>query len=656
MASQNDSQLVADQFVIELASPLHGAAGGLTAYAATDRRTGSTDLMGVAVQRLAPPRMRPLQLLTMLHDGVLMPVGHGMGPAPNGETGYYVISPAPPGPSLAATLQPWSEAALIEHVLRPAAHALERLRAAGVTHRAIRLDNVFHHRAGHPVVLGHAWASPPAMHQPALYEPPYSAMSLPAGRGEGTIADDVYALGALLLVLALGHVPLADLDDAGVLRRKVELGSFHALAGDVRLPPVIADLARGMLAEDPDHRPTPALLLDPIAARGRRVAARPPRRAQRPFQLAGLAVWDARTLAFAMASEPEQGLQAMTGGAVTQWLRRGLGDASLGSRIEEMIRHRQTDGADERGADAFMVMRVVVMLDPLAPLCWRGLALWPDGIGAALAAALGVDASVTSRLDEVIATEAIASWAMLRADRCDHVLLRMEARQHRSLAQTRGPAGGLPRLAYALCPLLPCASPLIARHWVANVSEMAQALEVAAGTADRTTSPVDAHIAAFLAARSERRLENETNGLTGSSEANGVALARLRLLAQLQLRYHQKPLPALSAWVASHCQPLVDSWHNRPRRAALSQKLRSMAEAGFLPQIVGLFEDADARIEDAVGANQAIETVARIDAELRHLAVAGEERALTARRVGQEVAAGAGLAALATVLALAVFG
>jgi eukaryotic-like serine/threonine-protein kinase len=655
MASQNGTRLISDQFVVDLARPLREAAGGLLAFAAADRRSGKNDLMAVAVQRYATPRVRPLQILNAQHEGVLTPLSHGVGPPIAGEAACYVVSALPPGPSLAVGLQPWPEAALIEHVLRPAAHALERLQAAGVTHRAIRANNVFHASRAHPIVLGSAWASPPAMHQPAIYEPPYSAMCLPAARGEGSIADDVYALGVLLLILALGRVPLNDLDDATVLRRKVELGSYQALAGDARLSPAIADLTRGMLAEDPDHRPPPALLLDPAAARSRRVAARPPRRAQRPLPMAKMQVWDARSLAFALATESAAGLAAMIDGSVTQWLRRGLGDATLGSRVEELVRHRQNEGSDERGADAFTVMRVVTTLDPLAPLCWRGFAVWPDALGPALAAALDPQSNqdVARRLEELISLEATASWAVLRADRCDSTVIRLEARQNRALAQTRGPAGGVPRLIYALCPLFPCASTLLSAHWVASVDAMPIALEAVAETVDRESSPVDAHIAAFLAVRGERALDSEAGALATQGSPEVVMLARLRLLAQLQVRFHPKPLPKLAAWVAELCRPLITSWHNRTHRTTLERKLRELVEAGLLPPIVTLLDDAELRSQDEAGARQAAEALGRINAELQHIANGAEERSATARRIGQEIAAGAGLAALATMLMLA---
>ena len=72
----------------------------------------------------------------------------------------------------------------------------------------------------------------------------------------------------------------------------------------------------------------PTLLLDPASARGRRVAARPPRRAQRPITVAGGEVWDARSLAYALAVESEQGLNALRSNAGRALASPGVGRRS----------------------------------------------------------------------------------------------------------------------------------------------------------------------------------------------------------------------------------------------------------------------------------------------------------------------------------------
>jgi eukaryotic-like serine/threonine-protein kinase len=229
--------VIADRYVVDTARPLPPV-GGLAAFAATDQASGHTDLMAIRVQRHLPPRPRALQALATPIEGLLTPLAHGVIAAQPGSSdeAYHVICPAPPGANLLARPRPWPESELLDCVLRPAALVLEQMEVRGVTHRGIRLDNAFQSRPGEPVALGPAWAAPPTTGQPALFEPPYSAMCLPAGRGEGSIADDVYSLGVLLLCLGLGHAPLAQLDDAAIVSRKLELGSFAALLGDQRLP------------------------------------------------------------------------------------------------------------------------------------------------------------------------------------------------------------------------------------------------------------------------------------------------------------------------------------------------------------------------------------------------------------------------------------
>ncbi len=653
----SSAALIAEQYSVDVHRPLPPI-GGLAAFGATNQRSGLAELMAVQVSRPLPLRARALQVLSVPIEGLLTPIAHGTVPVPGPDDAYYVICPAPPGPSLAASLRVWPEPELLERVLRPMALVLEQLHARGMTHRGIRLDNLFQRRAGEPVVLGPAWAGPPALAQPSVFEPPYSAMCLPVGRGDGSAADDVYSLGVVLLCLALGRVPHAGLGEGALLRRKLEIGSLAALAGDERLPPIIGDLVRGMLAEDPEHRPPPLLLLDPSSARGRRVAARPPRRAQRPLVLAGQENWSARSLAHAMAVEPDQALHALRNGTIVQWLRRGLGDGGLAAKLEEMMRHRPLDSPEDGGVgDALMSTRAIALLDPLAPLCWRGLALWPDGIGAALAATRETDPEVMARLEELIALEIAGLWATLRADRCDAAVLRMEARQQRGWLQAHGVATAAGRLTYLMNALLPCGSPLLQGRWVARLADLLPALEAAAGHVDRAqTAPVDAHIAAFIAARSERRLDSELGALAGPDSEEAACLAQWRLLAQLQTRFHTPPLPALAGWLAERAEPILTAWRNREHRVALRERLQTLAATGQLASMLALVEDPTERGADAQGAQQAAHELAWIDAELTALASGADSRAGVAQRLGQEIAAGAGLAALAAMLLITALG
>ncbi len=646
-----DAPLIANQYVVDAGRRLPPV-GGLAAFGVIDQVTGRADLMAIQLHRQVPPRPRAFQALAAPIEGLLTPVAYG--PAGNS---CYAICLAPPGPSVQARSRPWTEAELLDCVLRPVARVLEHMHERGLTHRGIRLDNVFQASPGQPVTLGTSWTAPPAMAQPALFEPPYSAMCLPAGRGDGSIADDVYALGVLLLCLALGRVPLAQFDDAAILRRKLGLGTYAALAGDERLPPIIGDLVRGMLAEDPEHRPTPTMLLDPASARGRRVAARPPRRAQRPITVAAAEVWDARSLAYALAAEPEQALDALRSNAVEHWLRRGLGDAQLAARMEEAVRHRGADvQRNDSNGDAALVMRTIALLDPLAPLCWRGVALWPDGIGPALAVAQASDPDAVARIEEIVRGEEAGEWAGLRADRCDYAMLRVEARQQHSWLGQRDRTGGAPRLAYLLNPLMPCASPLVEGRWVARLADVLPALEETAGRVDpRQTEPIDVHVAAFISARLERRMDNELAFQTGDPKG-AACLAQLRVLAQLQSRLHPRPLPALAAWLATRAGPVLATWRSRGRRAAVEERLRTLTETGYLPSMLQALDDPAGRSADAREAQEAALALGRIDAELAQIAGGARGRAATAARLGQEIAAGFGLAALATVLAVAALG
>ena len=633
--------LIAGRFVVDTAQLLVDAGGGLPACVARDRAAGDARRVALVVSRDAPPRARHLKLLDEPIDYLMTPLGHGVAPSPGGKAeGYFVICTTAPGPPVSAGLNAWPEKALIDLVLRPIAGILDILHARRLTHRAIRPNNVFQAAPGQPVTLGAAWAAPPAMHQPAVSESPYSAMCQPSCRGDGSISDDIYALGVLLLTLSAGKVPMASMDDATRIRWKLDLGSFAALTRESPPPQGLADLLRLMLAEDPEHRPLPHQLMDLATSRGRRVAARPARRSQTPLMLQDIAVFDTRTLAYGLLRDEKKAIQLLRNGLVTQWLRRGLGDAGSATQIEELVRGRQSETRSGSWSDSLLVLHTIDTLNYRMPLCWRGIAIWPDALPAMLADGIAAKAELLTAAEELLSADVCSSWSAADAGpgRPDAPDLSVQ----RQMLQGGGP-GGLLRLFYALNPLLPCRSPRTAAMWVATLPELMRFFETAAERDEDNL--IDPHIAALIAARAERKIEVQVNSLVGAKDAEDFRRIELALLQDMQARYHPSPMPALAKWVAARLRPDLQRWRNKPRREAMQTRLDSLVQSGSLARLLELVEDRSSWVLDSAGAQLAVSEVAKIDAEMAGIDRHDKVRFADAERFGRAIAGGLGLSA-----------
>jgi len=648
----DENGVVASTYKIDPARPVLTLSGGLRAFTVIDRRDTGQALMAVETRQDLPARPR----ITLARAGTpvpfaALPLDYGTGRDLAGQAGWFIVCDALPGPKLSLAQGAWREQELIACVLQPAAMALCGLLARGLTHRSIHPENLFREGPHLPVTLGPFWAAPPGSLQPAVYEPPYMARCLATGRGDGMIADDVYALGVTLLALATGRVPLAGMDEAQVIRRKIELGSYTALTENVALPPLIADLLRSMLAEDPDHRPSPELLLRPEQARSRRVAARPPRRAQLPLNLKGRDIWSARDLAHEMGLWPERAHMLLKSGAVERWLRRSLGDTQLAMVVEDLTRQPGLPEAAEAAEQAdLVVMKAVSCIDRLAPLVWRGIAVQPDGVGSAL---VGATPEITAALQEIVAAEAVAPYLATHERRQELAGPREEAREWHLWLEARGPAGGLRRLTYQMNPMLVCLSPLLAGHIVMRMSDVLPALEAASATADRSRPPIDGHIAAFIAARADGPLTGDLisiSSFAGPSERLQV----LRLFGRLETRMQPGPLPGLAGWLLQSGFATLEDWRSHKRRAELQDALTKAANAGRIGAMLMLVDDAAAKDADEAGAEAAIARVRELEAALKAIEIDAPQRSMAAQQLGYEVATALGLlATLGAVIGLA---
>ncbi len=502
------------------------------------------------------------------------------------RTRCYAICLAPPGASLLGRSRPWPEAELLECVLRPVAHVLEHLQCA--RHDASR--HPARQRVPEPRRVSRSCWAPPGPRRRRWRSRRCSSRPIrrcacrPAA---ATAASPTMSMRSACCCCAWRSA--ARRWRSSTMRRSCAASwswgptpRWPATSGCRRSSAIWC--AACWPRTRSIGRP-PTLLLDPASARGRRVAARPPRRAQRSIAIAGGEIWDARSLAHAHGdASPTRGCTRCAANVVEHWLRRGLGDAQLATRVEELVRHRSLDGLPDDGdGEATLVMRAIAVLDPLAPLCWRGMALWPDGIGPALAAAQGNDPDVVARLEEIIAREEAGNWAAMRADRCDFAVLRVEARQQHVGCSSAARAAGCRGLTYLLNPLMPCASPLMGGRWVARLSDLLPALEKTAGQVDhKQTEPIDPHVAAFISARLERRLDNELSAQSGGGDA-GARLPGAASRAGAIAVAIPSAAAAGTGGVAGGAgrRRCWRPGSNRERRAAVAERLRALVAGGL---------------------------------------------------------------------------
>jgi hypothetical protein len=637
--------LIAGRFTVHPGKPLPEAGGGLPAFLATSQHAADGAHVAIQVQRDLPARIDAIDAISDHIDNLMTPSAHGIGPSTGGGEAYYIICTAPPGPSLVSNTVRWTDRALVEQVLKPTARLLLTLQSMGLTHRSIRPDNVFLEAPGQIVTLGAAWATPPAMRQPVLFESPYTAMCEPTARGPGEIADDIYALAVLMLWLASGKTPCEGMTDDAIIRSKLSLGSFQALSKGLRLTSFLTDLLSGMLAEDPIHRPTPKLLLDPNAARARRVASSPARRSHDPLIIGDVQLYDARSLAHVMFKDERRAIQGLRNNSITDWLRRGLGDATVAQRIEELTRKRLAETRGSNLSDARLLMRAIAALDPRMPLCWRGTAIRPAGIEGLLSVVFRDDFKLLSIVQELLLYDVIGTWGETSAHAQPQVPkgLKHILRAFQKMVSNDVPDAML-RLYLLLSPLAPCPSPQTAQAWIIDMPGLMKWLDRIAASAKGGL--IDRPMAAFIGAKTMGQKDTLLMSMLKADKDDAAREPELHVLTDLQVSYPVGPLRELAGWAMKRLTPAIDTWRNRPYRKTVTDTLAELAKAGYLEPMLDLMFNKTRREQDHAGERQAVANLALIDAEMDAIGGDDKVRYLAMRHFGTAIIGGAGLAIL----------
>lgn len=570
-------------------------------FRAIDRDRPADALFALICDPGLPPRQDLIEVLAPLHvDELMTPRASGVVDwAPLGRRCVALIFAEPGGArvtqAMSDTITPITEDEVLSVVLPSLLTALKALFALGLTHRAIRPTNLYRRASDRRIVLGECVSAPPAFAQPVIIEPIESALALPVARGEGTAADDLYALGVTLVHLLLGRDPSHGLTDDQVLVEKMNRGSFAMLLAGERPPLRILEILRGLLADDPRERWTLADLHGWIERR--RLAVKqyvPPKRAARPLEVDGIGHVSTRSLAHAFARDPPAGAKLIRSGDFDIWLQRSLVDPERSAAVALAV-----DGANSSINEARFVARVTMALDPRAPIRYGSFAAAVDGLGPALAAAYHAGSN-TAVIAEVISARLPQFWFTVQANfRPEQSLYLRTFDRHRQLLDDRRPGFGVERLLYELNPGLHCLSPTIERDCVTNPRDVLPALERASAGGRVGDLLVDRHIAAFLAVRCRHAVADWHDDLASTTPQQRIS-GVLHVLARLQSLFGPASVPSLGERLGREVPVLVDRYHSHSRRQRLRAAIAKPAAQGHLPGIVAVVASrAERRRDDA---------------------------------------------------------
>lgn len=508
-------------------------------------------------------------------------------------------------PSYKATMPPMPADEIGRRVVEPATRALGYLVQRGLSHRAIRPDNMFWDGpARSSIILGDCVTTPPAMTQPTIFETVESSVTPPLGRGSGSVMDDFYALGVTVLILAMGGCPVANLDEREIVAAKMQKGSYAALMGGERPPFGLRELLRGLLADDANER-WGLEELEQWLGGGLRSSVQEVRShlAERPFKFAGVEYTNCRALAQAFGEKWEKAAATIVDPAFDKWLRRGVSDGSMAERVKEAIENEAMSGS-RSAVSPRLVAQVCSILDRPGPLRYQGLVLMPTALGPVLADAFHRgDNKTIGLVNECIAKGVALDWYTAQSTRMRIVFEdRMkELRTLQQLLRHTGPGYGIERCLYMLNPHLPCWSPILKGHHVGHIKELLPTLERIVEEKGSLPALFDRHLAAFIASRIKANIDRLLAALeSGKGDRQASMLGALALFAQVQAKHGPEELPALTQWLGRELEPTLERFSSRSVREQMRKRLAAASNSGNLVELNNaLNNDAVARRDEA---------------------------------------------------------
>jgi hypothetical protein len=597
--------LINDQYLVDVNTPISELdMPSAKAYAVRDRRNQEIELFALIATPGLPTRIDILgKLRGERRTGLLAAIAWDVTfwPPINQHT-IIIIYERPLGGRVLDAIESGkfkvNEYEIQETFIDPIYRAIKEIDQLDFNHRGIRVDNLFFlDKQLTQVVVGDCITSPPGFDQPVIYEPVERGMASPGGRGSGSISDDLYAMGVMLVSLILGKNMSEYKTPEDMFKEKIEQGSYSALCGKRKIPVTVIEPIRGVLCDDESDRwGVEEMNLWMAGKRQTPMQRKPATKSATAFMFMEGEYHNAKSLAHIFTQNVKEAAIAIKSEELETWLRRSLGDGDLADTIGAIGQAAALHENDYKGSDDYVVTRATINMDPEGPIRYKGFSFMPEGYGPALAVDL-LRRNSMQRAAEVIRYNIPDIWYAAYSEKLrdmksmefQNIFARMK-----TILQVEGPGFGIERCLYDLNSSLSCLSPLIAEQCVTNIEDLVPSLDAIADSTDKKLRPLDRHVTAFIAARFKERIEPHLRALAEPKDSSFI-IGMLSLLAYLQWKLKGESVYALTSWIGSLLGPAINTYFSRTTRHEIEQEMARVVRQGNLPELFDLIDNAEKR-------------------------------------------------------------
>ena len=373
--------VVKERFEINYNNPMpEYDTNGAKAYQVKDKINPQRELFALICDNNFPPRLSVLPYLKAIdHPNLMKLVDYSVVDyLPSSTMNMALIYSRPLGEKVSEAKQDGKiNSEKIKSLLNSMVSAIEALKAYNISHRAIRLDNIFYKDSEcSEIVFGDCAASFPAMYQPDEYETIESLLCVPQGRGNGSSSDDLYAVAVVLLELMFNHPIRLGITTSELLQSKLRKSSLTTLIGNDKVSSQFAPILKGMLEDNADTRWKAATIYNHLEGKSNNFSnSDGVERSMRAISIAGEKYYTAKSASLALLENPNDALVLIKNGKLQDWIKNGLENEKLFNKIEKIIQANK-----ENENNKLLVSQVCIYLDYSLPIKCGDYFIFPDGI------------------------------------------------------------------------------------------------------------------------------------------------------------------------------------------------------------------------------------------------------------------------------------